>query len=211
MNSEAEVSSSAPGKPSPTEQWLVSAFAERVRSVAGQVSFAKGIEEAGQIIAGEAQGKPDAIFTASAAALSAFPALHSTLLNSGISLRIAEELEYNPEQPSGLAATLAGDVGIIVAVAGVAETGSFLASDETLPTRLLGMLSDTVFALLPASKIVPTLDEMGDILSRMSAEGRRYLSMVTGPSRTADIERVLTIGVQGPRVLHVIVLSDGKE
>jgi L-lactate dehydrogenase complex protein LldG len=34
------------------------------------------------------------------------------------------------------------------------------------------------------------------------------VSLVTGPSRTADIERVLTIGVHGPRALHVVVLVD---
>jgi len=37
--------------------------------------------------------------------------------------------------------------------------------------------------------------------------GHRYISFVTGPSRTADIERVLTIGVQGPKALHIILIA----
>jgi L-lactate dehydrogenase complex protein LldG len=108
-----------------------------------------------------------------------------------------------------VAAALAGDVGIVLAAAGVAETGSFLSADTSLATRLLGMLADTVYAILPTSSILPTLDEMGALLSQLSTQGNRYLSLVTGPSRTADIERVLTIGVQGPKVLHVLVL-DGE-
>jgi L-lactate dehydrogenase complex protein LldG len=54
---------------------------------------------------------------------------------------------------------------------------------------------------------VPTLDEMGRTLSQLSREGTRYVSLITGPSRTADIERVLTIGVQGPKVMHIVILN----
>ena len=38
---------------------------------------------------------------------------------------------------------------------------------------------------------------------------RLYLTLTTGPSRTADIERVLTIGVQGPRAVHLVVVGGG--
>ena len=69
------------------------------------------------------------------------------------------------------------------------------------------MLADSAFAILSANKIVPGLDEIGAILAQLSAEGQRYLSLVTGPSRTADIERVLTIGVQGPKALHIILIA----
>jgi L-lactate dehydrogenase complex protein LldG len=40
------------------------------------------------------------------------------------------------------------------------------------------------------------------------AEPMRYVSLVTGASRTSDIERVLTIGVHGPRAVHVLMLAD---
>jgi len=61
--------------------------------------------------------------------------------------------------------------------------------------------------LLPATAIVPSLDEVAPLLAELDQAGHRYISLVTGPSRTADIERVLTIGVQGPKALQIIILS----
>ena len=60
--------------------------------------------------------------------------------------------------------------------------------------------------MLPAAAIRPGLNEAAALLRELERAGHRYVSLVTGPSRTADIERVLTIGVQGPKALHIIVL-----
>lgn len=194
--------------PGHTQQSLVDNFSERARSVAAQVSLVGSVAEAAEIILSSEGPTTTSRYTISHAALSSFPALRDAFNDRGIELRVAEELEAGASSPSDVAASLAGDTGIILAYAGVAETGSFLSVDESLPARFTGMLSDTAYALLPASKIVPTLDEMGSILAQLTAEGKRYLSLVTGPSRTADIERVLTIGVQGPKMLHVIIIRD---
>jgi L-lactate dehydrogenase complex protein LldG len=48
---------------------------------------------------------------------------------------------------------------------------------------------------------------MPDMLTRINPRESAYIAMITGPSRTADIERVLTIGVHGPERL-VIVFCD---
>jgi len=53
--------------------------------------------------------------------------------------------------------------------------------------------------------VVPTL---GALLTKLGPRDTRYLALITGPSRTADIERVLTIGVHGPGRL-VVLLVDG--
>ena len=121
------------------------------------------------------------------AAASGYEEVVARLEQAGAQVAIAEELAEGAASVSEMAARLISDVGIVVAIAGVAETGSILPSDDTLPARLVGMLSDTVYALLPAGAILPGLDELGELLLRLTAEGRRYLSLVTGPSRTADI------------------------
>jgi L-lactate dehydrogenase complex protein LldG len=95
----------------------------------------------------------------------------------------------------------------VLAYAGVAETGSVMLADDAVAPRLAGMLADVCVAVLPAPAIVPNLDQAALLLGELDRVGHRYVSLVTGPSRTADIERVLTIGVQGPKTLHIIVLT----
>jgi L-lactate dehydrogenase complex protein LldG len=196
-------------------------FKQHSEAVGARVSRVESIAQAASVIA-SARDLPTLThrYTSTNAVLNAYPDLTDALLQKGIVLRTSEEItsqsqQYNSQSAirnpqSNVAAALAGDIGIVLAVAGVAETGSVLCADETLPARLLGMLADSVFVLLSISDIVPSLDEMGDILSRKVGDGSRYLSMVTGPSRTADIERVLTIGVQGPKVLHILAIADRK-
>jgi L-lactate dehydrogenase complex protein LldG len=88
---------------------------------------------------------------------------------------------------------------------GLAATGT-LAQDATDPgLRLASMLPQTHVALVRAGAVLPDLE---CLLARIDPRRVRYLACVTGPSRTADIERVLTIGVHGPRKL-VVVAVDG--
>ncbi|MEA2575528.1 MAG: L-lactate dehydrogenase complex protein LldG [Chloroflexia bacterium] len=194
--------------PPATQQALVELFTERARAVAALVTTVQSVEEAAHLIASTEAPTATRRYTATSQLLSRYPELRQALQARGIDLRVAEEVDDETDGPHHTAASLAGDIGLVLGQAGVAETGSFLSVEETLAARLLGMLSDTVYALLPASSIVPTLDEMGRTLSQLSREGTRYVSLITGPSRTADIERVLTIGVQGPKVLHVIVVDE---
>lgn len=87
----------------------------------------------------------------------------------------------------------------------LAATGT-LAQDATDPRlRLASTLPETHVALVRTSSLIPDLE---CLLARVDPRKARYLACVTGPSRTADIERVLTIGVHGPRKL-VVVLVDG--
>jgi len=88
----------------------------------------------------------------------------------------------------------------------VAETGSVAVA---LPRaeRRDALLADRLWLLVPEAEIVPTLD---DALARIEAlvrDGRAYVTLMTGPSRTADIERALTVGVHGPRELHVVLVG----
>ena len=97
-------------------------------------------------------------------------------------------------------------VGISEFEWGLAATGT-IAQDATDPRlRLASMLPETHVALFPTSRLLPDLDAL---LERVDPTRARYLACVTGPSRTADIERVLTIGVHGPKKL-VIIAVDGE-
>jgi L-lactate dehydrogenase complex protein LldG len=127
--------------------------------------------------------------------------LEAALIEAGISLAAGPN-------PDGI---VHAGIGVTRATAGVAETGSILVHLDEVEARLLGMLPEIHVALLHQDTVVDSLED-GLLLTRYlilrsSLQGRpSYCSWVTGPSRTADIERVLTIGVHGPRELHIFVL-----
>jgi L-lactate dehydrogenase complex protein LldG len=58
---------------------------------------------------------------------------------------------------------------------------------------------------VPAAGLLPDLPSL---LKRVDPKKLSYLALITGPSRTADIERVLTIGVHGPKRLVVLFVDD---
>jgi L-lactate dehydrogenase complex protein LldG len=137
--------------------------------------------------------------------VAADPALAEGLAQAGPSLPTADA-ERDP------ASLLPAEWGVSWAVCGVAETGSLIVHIDPPDARLTTMLPAVHAALLPERAIVESLQDgllvTRDRILRLQRAGRpSYLSWVTGPSRTADIERVLTIGVHGPRELHIVLVA----
>jgi L-lactate dehydrogenase complex protein LldG len=110
----------------------------------------------------------------------------------------------DPEAPFESVADAA--VGIAEGQLAIAESGSVLLSQDTRPDRAVSMFSRIGIQVVPRDRVVPSLDDAAAWLE--ASEGAVSLAtLVTGPSRTADIERSLTIGVQGPSDLHVVILG----
>lgn len=102
-----------------------------------------------------------------------------------------------------------GTVGVARAARGIAETGTCVVETDDEETRLETMLPETSVILLRKRDIVADLPDVASYLRARQADGKvSYTSFITGPSRTADIERVGAIGVHGPLALHVILLED---
>lgn len=100
------------------------------------------------------------------------------------------------------------DLCVSFALAGIAETGSLLLDLSDPVQRSATALPSMHIVLLKSSSIVPDLFSIKEIINHyLVGSDNAYLSLTTGPSRTADIERVLTIGVHGPRELHVLILE----
>ena len=100
------------------------------------------------------------------------------------------------------------DLGVTQMNFGIAETGTLVLNSNCEETRLATMLSEIHVAILMTSKIRPTALGMADELKTLAGKTGDYLAFITGASRTADIERVLAIGVHGPLEL-VIILVEG--
>jgi len=95
-------------------------------------------------------------------------------------------------------------VGVTGALAGIADTGSLvLVSGEGRPMTA-SLLPEIHIAILRSSDLVPS---MADVLEKPEIRNASSAVIITGPSRTADIEMTLTIGVHGPKELHIILVS----
>ena len=110
----------------------------------------------------------------------------------------------------GLSKYLAGiDLGLSPAVCGVAASGTCMVNTTNEDARLAGMISEVNVLLLNKNEIYSDLPAITDILRQyMNAEPGTFTTLITGPSRTADIERVAAVGVHGPLELHIILLEE---
>jgi L-lactate dehydrogenase complex protein LldG len=103
----------------------------------------------------------------------------------------------------GIAAT---EVGITSADYALADTGSLVMFTESKESRLLSLLPPCHIAVIESSKIVASLDDVFRLRPLPGAESSAMV-VITGPSRTADIEMRLVRGVHGPGEIHVIIIE----
>ncbi|MGC9009400.1 MAG: LUD domain-containing protein [Sulfolobales archaeon] len=106
------------------------------------------------------------------------------------------------------------DVGISGANALAADTGSIVLVENESNIRLVTSVPKKHIALVPVDKIVPTLEDALKVAIVQAAyDGLyppTYISVITGPSSTADIEHKRVYGAQGPKELHVVMLDNGR-
>lgn len=96
------------------------------------------------------------------------------------------------------------DVGISTTQAAIAETGTLVLDSINERHRFVSLVPPVHIALVNASTIRETLGEALSLL-RKEKEISPAVTFITGPSRSADIELTLTVGVHGPQELYVIV------
>jgi L-lactate dehydrogenase complex protein LldG len=124
-----------------------------------------------------------------------------------------EDFEYSNIPSFNLSLdTQAGADGIqnalVEAEFAIAETGSVVIDSSNENLRLATCLSEKLVVILFLSKIVESMHDVAEFLEERTSGVGGYVAFITGASRTADIERVLTIGVHGPKEMTVIILND---
>ena len=90
---------------------------------------------------------------------------------------------------------------------GIAELGTMVQFGDEVDARLVGTMSESYFGVVKGSTIVPLYDDMFELLGNLP-ELPNFVGFITGPSRTADIECVGTVGVHGPIRLTAVVVDD---
>jgi L-lactate dehydrogenase complex protein LldG len=98
-------------------------------------------------------------------------------------------------------------VGITGVYCALAETGTLmlLSGPETYATTSL--LPETHIAVLPAHRLVRCMEDAWDLLRNERGTLPRQVAFISGPSRTADIEMTLVLGIHGPYRVHIILLG----
>ena len=97
-------------------------------------------------------------------------------------------------------------IGVSQMDGALAEIGTLVQDATAIDKRLVSMLPEIHLAILPTGSIMADMPTW--IARTETRQISGYIAMITGPSRTADIERVLTIGVHGPRRLIICCVDD---
>jgi L-lactate dehydrogenase complex protein LldG len=102
----------------------------------------------------------------------------------------------------------AAGVGVTVALAGIADSGAIVVAVSAGESRSVSLLPDEHVAFLPVDRILPTFHAAAPLLeSLVQVEKKSAVTLIGGPSKTADIEKVLVTGVHGPGTLTVVLLE----
>ena len=106
-------------------------------------------------------------------------------------------------------------VSVTSAFAAVAETGTLVMASGPDHPSTLNFMPETHVVVLPVSRLSKSYEDIWDKLrGAMDARGGllpRTVNMITGPSRSGDIEQTLLLGAHGPRRLHIVLVEDGEK
>jgi L-lactate utilization protein LutC len=98
--------------------------------------------------------------------------------------------------------------GLSVAYCGIAETGSLVMLSGPGSPTTLNFLPDDFICVLDVKRIVPRMEDAWALMREEHLSTPRSVNIITGPSRTADVEQTIQLGAHGPRRLHVVLLRD---
>jgi hypothetical protein len=134
------------------------------------------------------------------AAVAAAPRVRVARALAGIAWPAGLQVEHG-------AAAREDQTGVTPCFAALAESGGVVTlSGEDTPSSL-NFVPDNHVVVVRAEQVVPHLE---DVWARWRATGRplpRTLNIISGPSRTADIEQTIQLGAHGPRRLHVLLVA----
>lgn len=104
-------------------------------------------------------------------------------------------------------------VSLTPALAAIAETGTLMLQSGPATPTTLNFLPDTHVVLVRESQIVGAYEDAFDMLraGRKLGDGGsmpRTVNMITGPSRTGDVEQIIQLGAHGPRRVHILLVKD---
>ncbi|HZP46663.1 MAG TPA: lactate utilization protein [Candidatus Binataceae bacterium] len=136
----------------------------------------------------------------------AIPGLAAALSSLGAEVLSVEKIRGDEQRAAVREALAASDLGIIEADYAIAATGTLCVIAAAARPSALTLLPPTNLITIHPQRILPTL---ADVIAAIGAErfARHRVAFITGPSRTADIEKMIVVGVHGPKRLICAVVE----
>jgi L-lactate dehydrogenase complex protein LldG len=176
---------------------LVNGFSERAVAAGAEVERSGTFEEARNFVKRFIQGNKT----------------RTVMASSEVAAIVPMDLTLSFLTPVGTEACGEAELGLVFAHWGIAETGTLVHLDKNDEERIIWTLPSVCIAWLETQKIVPDIESLAPVIARHLAHPATpspQVSLVTGPSRTADIENVLSTGVHGPgRLIVILVEANG--
>jgi L-lactate dehydrogenase complex protein LldG len=167
-------------------------FCERVEALAGKAYRARSESDARDYVAGVLAGR--------SAIASNAPVLQDCGVTAldGVVTGISDRLQLRSLCENSACGITGADYAL-------ADTGTLVMLASPQEARMISLLPPIHIALLARDRLLTGLDELLSILPYPAAQTSSMV-LITGPSRTADIEQILVRGVHGPGEIHVVVL-----
>ncbi len=183
---------------------LTEMFANRFRELSGEAHVVNGLEDVGPVIKAIVQNESVDCVALAHLEDDLRDAVRSSLDGQ---LRVLEP----PYPASELPALLdAAQIGITSADWGIAETATLVEVCTDDAVRLVSGLPRTHIGILRASTLVHKFTDAAGPMRQALLDNPSHcaISFISGPSRTGDIEMILTLGVHGPERAHAIIIED---
>jgi L-lactate dehydrogenase complex protein LldG len=208
---------SAHGAPAPTHgapaarpdyslarEWLtdrdrspIEHFAARLEAVGGRFLLASSLTEASGVV-GQILRDTAARHVVTS---------NSPLVNA-VTARLPKAGAWNVLRAPSPQEIFDADVGISSAQCAIAESGTLLLGSDAERNRLVSLIPAVHIVLLRPDQLRTTLGEALACFQPIGGEmASRAVTFITGPSRTADIEQTLVMGVHGPQTLYVVFIA----
>jgi L-lactate dehydrogenase complex protein LldG len=194
-----------PSPPNLSQRELADRLSQELEAVGGIVHRASSMEDARAQIAKALRGLQARHIVRTRASIFEEMKLDRALFEAGVGSRVCD-LKGDSREAIREAA-FSAHAGLTAVDYGVAETGTLVLLARPAEGRAVSLVPPVHLAVLRARDIVFELGELFEKVGARHGELPSALTFVTGPSSTADIELVHTVGVHGPRELHLVLLD----
>jgi len=170
-------------------------FIEAAKRVGAEVTRCNGLNDVASYVAKTATGK---VLVPQTSLAQKFQ-LRDSLSSAGVDVFTGPFREAGQE-PGG---------GVTFSNFAMADSGTVVLESTNEDIRLATTIPERHFVIVdPATILKDNLEAAAPMTQMHTGNEPRFVAYITGPSRTADIERVLTIGCHGPRELHILIVEN---